>query len=81
MAQILEIVRDTELAVMEQSTIPKIGIQISISRFELIQNGFLIWVEFKVLNECFHHPHQLYLIQEAYYYSLRTSSPDYKNLN
>ena len=51
MAHILEIVRDTELAVMEQSTIPKIGIQISISRFELIHNGFLIWVEFKVPKE------------------------------
>jgi len=51
MAHILEIVRDTELAVMEQSTIPKVGIQISISRFELIHNGFLIWVEFKVPKE------------------------------
>ena len=48
MSYVLEIVRDTELAIMEQATIPKVGIQISISRFELQHDGFLIWVEFKV---------------------------------
>ena len=48
MTHVLEIVRDAELAVMEQATIPKIGIQISISRFELKHDSFLIWVEFKV---------------------------------
>jgi hypothetical protein len=48
MALVLQCVRDAQLPHVEEDEVPLKGSQVSISRFEWHQEGFLVWVDFSV---------------------------------
>ncbi len=54
MAFVLEAVRDrvrSDFTVVAQSSVGRKGVQITMSRFQLVADGFILWVDFSVPHE------------------------------
>ena len=54
LAEILKSVRDGDFPVISTESLPTLkGVQMSVSRFEIKQSGYLLWVEFSVPDQTF----------------------------
>ncbi len=54
MAFVLKCVRDNvnkDFSILTQSSVKRKGVQITLSRFQLVENGFIVWVDFSVPHE------------------------------
>jgi hypothetical protein len=45
-AFVLQSVRDANLPVYEEDDLPKKGVEINITRFNILDDGFLLWIDF-----------------------------------